>query len=104
MQRPVVVRVGDSKPFIETPMCRQEWLPVSQMPLTVNGRGIALLLEHLAQHCFPGVDARVARVVERPCHSNAIGIATSQKGGTGRGANRLRHVETGEACPLARQL
>ena len=62
--------------YSSKPCCSgQELRVMAEVPLAVDGRGVAALLEHLGDRHFVRIDAVRRRVVQRPLDADAIRVA-----------------------------
>jgi hypothetical protein len=86
--------------YIEAVPCGQELIVVTEMPLAVNGGGVAFCLQHLRDIGLALVNPVLARRPEGAEDADAIRIAAGQQRRPRRRADGLRHVEVREPYPL----
>ena len=97
MQRTVVVRVRQAEKLVEPTLRWQELGVVPEMPFAEDARSIPLLFAEAAQQRFLRMNSRGARVVERPGHTDAVGIAAGQQRGARRRAATPASIPASEA-------
>ena len=82
MIRPHVIGIGQAKVLIKTMLQGQELGMMSQMPLAVDGRGIALLFAHLGQCHLLCVDAMRGTGPQGPVDPHATMVTPGHQGRT----------------------
>ena len=97
MIRPHVVRVRQAVVIIESVRRREERCRTSQVPLPVNRRGVAAVLQQSRQRHLICVQSDLRARPQRAEDAHAIGITSRQQRRARRRAHRLRHVEIREA-------
>ena len=100
--RPHVVGIGDAEILVEAVIRRQELLVIAEVPLSEHGGGVALGLEKFREERLLRVDADTAAWSQGPIDADAVGVATGEKAGSGRRADRLGSIPLGKLSPFSR--
>ena len=103
MEGPHVVGIGQTIELVKSMARGQVFRQVPQVPLAEEGGGIALSLQHLPKGCFLRRKPPTNAGPEGPIERQSVGIAAGQERRARSGANRLTHIEAGEAHPFPGQ-
>jgi hypothetical protein len=101
MVRPHVVGVWEAEEFIEAVVNREKRRVMTEVPFAENGGGVTFLLHQFGERHFVFVKTHFSIWAEGTLNADAIGIATSEEGGAGSGADRLSDVKAGKTAAFA---